>query len=369
MPRDYLADSDQDTQLEKPSGRDFLTEDEPNQEPHENPFVNGLRNVGAGFLQSLKATAEPWAEALSPLKELLHPQNPNEMKPGQAANQAIGSLLHGTPQEEQLSGIDPYKMMGTKPAEHYFNSPEGLEQFAGEFGPSLYGAGSLLAKSLRKLSPENIAQNIVHTGEAIKNKYSGADGLYTNLFKSARQEGVGQVKVNPNKIDINTIEEFANPKYTESLEKFVNNPDIENAHWAQSDLKKYIRYMSNKSSLTKPEQKSLNAATEAKNHIVENMFGNNDKLSNHYNEITKGYRKEYIPYTNKNIQNYKSGELLPQELLPKLKTGKFAATRGEHHPELYYGDKINYLTKALGIGSGAALGGAGAVGLYKAFNK
>lgn len=338
-------------------------------QPHENPFVMGLRNVGAGFLQSAKTMAEPWAEALSPLKGLLHPRNPNEMQPGQAVNQTNSSLMHGTPQEEQLSGIDPYKIMGTKPAEHYFNSPEGMEQFAGEFGPALYGAGSLLSKSLRKLSPANIAKNIVHTGENIKNKFSGPEGLYTNLFKSARQEGLGQVKVDPSKININKIQEFANPKYTESLEKFANNPDIENAHWAQSDLKKYIKYMSNKSSLTKPEQQSLKAATDAKNHIVENMFGKNENLTKSYSDITKGYRKEYIPYTNKHIQNYKNGDLLPEELIPKLKTGKFAANRGEQHPELYSMDKIKNLSKVLGIGGAATLGGAGVKGLYNYFNK
>lgn len=207
-----------------------------------------------------------------------------------------------------------------------------------------------------KFIAENIAKNVLNTKNAMIQKYSGPEGLYTNLFKKARESGIGNLNYDPWKINVSTIAESANPKYTEKLSNFLNNPDIENAHWAQSDLGKYIGAMKNKNSLVSSERDALKSSIEARNHLRDLMFKENPLLADEYGRITKGYRKEVVPYaSHKGLQAYESGELLPEELLPKLSKGKFAATRGKFHPEIRQRNALQRALKLGGIVGGAGL--------------
>lgn len=222
-----------------------------------------------------------------------------------------------------------------------------------------YGAAKTL--NPMRLNSNNIAKNVVNTRNSMMEKYSGPKGLYTNLFNEARNKGIGKVKYNPNKININAIGEYANPKYTESVQNFLNNPDIELAQKAQSDLKKYVTNMNKRTSLTSPEQKSVIAAKEAQNHLTDMMFKGQPRLKKRYNKITKGYKEEVIPYTTNNALNdFIRGDLLAEELIPKLSKGKFIARRGKFHPEIKIKKNIPKITKttgALGAGLGLGFGG------------
>lgn len=280
------------------------------------------RNLAAGALSGIKSLGE----SLPNLKEM--------MPEGQIKN--IYEKI--SPKTE----FDPYEMMGVENQEMSL-SPEYLQQRLGELIPYSLPIGqgaSLIGKGIQRINPlkyssKSIAENIGKKTKEMIAKYSGEEGLYTNLFKKARNEGVGKVKINPKEINLEQIKEYANPKYYESLEELLENPDITNAHFAQSDLKKYIQSMKGRSSIPSSEQKSLKAAKDALSNIQEKMFQGDKELKSEYEKITSGYKKEVIPYSkNKAIQNYLSGELLPKDLISSLKSNKkFMAVKGKEHPE------------------------------------
>lgn len=226
--------------------------------------------------------------------------------------------------------------------------------------PQLAG-GAKLASTFNpmQLTSKNIAKSIVEAERKNKDLYSKR---YDDLFKQSPEK----IKVDPIKIDVERIKEYAPDKFTESLDRFLENPTTENAHWAQSDLKKYNQKNRKRDSIPQSEKQSLRAAKSAEEYIREQMFKDSPKLKKEYDVLTAGYRKDVIPYTsNPKIQAYKAGELLPKELIPSLKSGKFMATRGNFHPQLIWQDRLKNALMAAGIGGGLW---AGAEKGYDYFN-
>lgn len=222
------------------------------------------------------------------------------------------------------------------------------------------GAPTALAAKLNplKLTAKNITKDVLNTKNKMLEKYSGENGLYTKLFNDARQNGLGEIDYKPSNKDLNAIEEFANPKFTENLRRFMNSGDIEDAHWAQSDLNKFVRKNSKRTNIPAPEQKAIGAAQdiadkiksemfkpkenvfETKNNLS-NLFRKPENFKNRYQEVNKGYRQEVIPYTqNPSILKYLNKDVDAPTLVKKLTEGPFSVKRGEFHPQLKWRKRV-----------------------------
>lgn len=155
--------------------------------------------------------------------------------------------------------------------------------------------------------PAVTAKGIVKQIMADKSKYlSKAQNDFGQLFKEAADKGflhappVKEVTKNQGEIIKNSV-----PKYHNSLKRYVNEPTIENAHWAQSELGSFIRHLdsvSKKQGLTPSQVKTYKAAVNARKGIHDSMFdkgalGNQSELAGRYNELRNKYRNEVIPYT------------------------------------------------------------------------
>lgn len=217
--------------------------------------------------------------------------------------------------------------------------------------------------------------NITNTGIARKvvreqrRQERSHNTLYNNLFRDAERAGINDVPVNNNLINANLdfIRQYKSPKDYRSLENFRDNPTLQNAQGATSDLKGIMRSLDEKSkssSLTGEERHLYDAADHTVRHIEENMFMHangtrNDRLANRHRQINTSYRDNVVPYRyNKNIQNYIDRKLTPKELVNSLGHGEFAVKKGMRHPAI----KIRNSLPGAFLGTGA-LGGLG--WLYK----
>ena len=189
---------------------------------------------------------------------------------------------------------------------------------------------------------KNLAAKISEDKSAIKNTYRG---LYNSLFKQAEEQGIKEIS--KPKGSINAIIENTPQKYSKSLEKFMKEPTLENAHWARSDLGKLERSLEKShenNPLTKPQLNALKQAKDYKEKLKDVMFsGKGAKLEKDYNKISEGYKNEVLPYTtNKSLNAFDKEELKPGSLINRLaKNDKFMIALGKEYP----GIKFNQLTK------------------------
>lgn len=247
----------------------------------------------------------------------------------------IASKIPRPPTEEQVSDLGNKIVGGQQKEGDKFirNTIKNL--------PEIYGV-SKLAKILNpsQLTSKSIAKDILKTEKLMKEKYSGKNGLYTNLFREAENKGIGEVKVNPEKIKFDTIKEYTSEKYYKSTEDFLNKKSLENAQKSISDLGHLERTLEKKEFLLQPEKNLLSAVKETKSNIANNMFKDsegklNEHLFNKHKAIQKGYATEVIPYTeNRNIKKFKLNKLSSKELINRLSKGEFRAQRGKHHKTL-----------------------------------
>jgi hypothetical protein len=221
---------------------------------------------------------------------------------------------------------------------------------------NIYGAGKLSsALNPMNLTAKSIAKDVVKTGELNKKRYGN---LYNDLWKEAESKGYKDLSDITKGIDINTIRKYTAKKKIAGIENFLNDPSLQNAHKAKSDLLALQRDLEKQTTMREAERKQYKAVTDSINDIQSNMF--KDKLGkidpemlNRYNTIQKGFADEVIPYRNKAINKFKRNEMSPKELVNKLSQGEFMAKRGSYHPELGLRNKI--LPTAATIGAGGAL--------------
>lgn len=238
---------------------------------------------------------------------------------------------------------------------------------------AIAGAAGNTALTLKDMmSSSKLAQGILNAKNSAKQKYSG---LYEGLFNEANQKGLGDTPLRVPKIDSSLIKDNAADKYTKSLEDFNNNPTLENAHWAQSDMGKlddYYSKMYNRAGLTSPQIKAWKEVQDAQKKIRGSMFSGLTKngsqdLANEYGKLTQGYKQEVVPYLkSKPISDLESNEITHKEFLNK----KFKPSLKALHPELDRAQMINKFIKMIPVKSiiGGAAGAAGIGAGYNAYN-
>lgn len=247
----------------------------------------------------------------------------------------------------------------TQAIEELFGNPEypgeKLLRGATRNALNIYGAGKLAsAINPMKFTYKNLAKDVINTRNKNIEEYGN---LYNNLWSDAEKKGFGDALYNVN-IDMPSLKKYSGDKPIKGVLDFNENPTLENAHAAKSDLLRIQRELNKKTTLQTAEKQQLQAANDAIQSLKQNMFkdsaGNLDEpMLNRYENIQHGYKNEVIPYKNKAINEFLRNESSEKELINSLSRKAFARKRGEFHPRMGIRNKIGshpYLTIA-GLGS------------------
>lgn len=225
----------------------------------------------------------------------------------------------------------------------------------------LGGAGAAKVLNPMRFTSSGIAKNVLK--EEAKQVASHTN-RYNQIWKQADKSGFNHVPVDANILNKNleVIAKYKTPKEFNALKEFIENPTLEKAQRAQSDMGVISRALEKKSrtsALLSEEKAIYDAAKEAEKHIESNMFKNfggetNAKLKNQYDKLTKSYRENVVPYRyHPAIQAFKNKEMTAPELVNALSRGSFAAKKGSKHRAL----KVNKLISPMSIlGTGGLLG-------------
>lgn len=209
---------------------------------------------------------------------------------------------------------------------------------------------------------ETIANKLLRDKDKVKALYGNK---YSNLFNQAEKKGINEVEI-PD-IDLDVIAGSGMPKYRKALHKFVDNPSLENAHWAQSELgglERNLDKVASNSGLTATQNQAYNEAVKAKEAIKKSMFSGDEHLSNLYDVISQGYKDNVVPWnTVKGLEDFRKGELTAADLTKQLLSNKkFKAQLLDKYPSL----KVNALARNKYI-QGALLGGFGLDAAHKIY--
>lgn len=247
------------------------------------------------------------------------------------------------------------------------NKPGG-ELIRGGFrnADTIYGATKLgqILNPLQ-LTNKNIVKDVLQTE---KKNVLMHNKMYNNLWEEAKKSGFNQVPINTQQLapKIQYISKKYPEKSTEAVKNFMNNPTLENAQKAQSDLGQLRRSLEEKARTTPlldAEKKLHTYLSDAEKHIETNMFKNangqiNKPLQEKYKKISSSYRENVVPYKyNADIQAYKNKELLAKELVQRLKRGEFAAKKGSSHRAIGLRDNLLPLLGITGGIGGTLAGG------------
>lgn len=235
---------------------------------------------------------------------------------------------------------------------------EGNRGEAAAIGGVLGGAVPAVTVAGAKTIAKRLSQNKKLAEES-------AATAYNNFFNQARNEGVEYVK--PPKIDTKDIVKHSQSRFHEALVNYLQDPTLEKAHWAQSDLGMLIRHLKDldkRVGLASPQQTTLKNAIEAQQKIRANMFketnlGSHPALADEYSTLSQEYAKNVVPYKQmQELTDYENKKLKPSKLIKSLlKNDEFMLGIGKEYPEILLNKAMNSkIAKLLGL---SALGGVG----------
>lgn len=235
------------------------------------------------------------------------------------------------------------------------------------------------------LSSKAISKHVTDKTSELENLFRKE---YGNLFKTIEKEAPSNVEVRiPEMLKKQNIEELkpltgSNRKFSKSMERFKNNPTLENAHIFQSDLGKLQRKLqkSFKPGETASEDLLANKLADSLRRRIkgsmQDYFLKIDRpdLLNKYSQLNEEYINKMVPYLQKEINQFRNKEIFAEDLVKKLlKNQKFTYPGGPYKeipgmgvrralkPDSIMGD---LLIKALQGGAiGAGVGGAYEAGL------
>jgi hypothetical protein len=227
----------------------------------------------------------------------------------------------------------------------------------GELAPGILN----ITNKIPGISSKSIAKKLSEDKRIVTN---AAKEQYKNLFDKASEEGLTHVSIP--KIETENIIKQSRQDYHEALTKFLKNPTLENAHWAQSDLGALVRHLTKLDEsvgLSSPKQKTLVDAIKAKNDIQRSMFSENKlgrrpDLGEKYAQLSEDYAKNVIPYRQLDeLTEFENKKLKAKNMVKSLlKNDEFMLGLGKKYPQLKLNQGLNsVIAKIIG---GSALGGA-----------
>lgn len=217
------------------------------------------------------------------------------------------------------------------------------------------------AKKLSSLRSKNIAERFV---EEPKQNAKIASKMYDKVWNA--KEGIGKSKVplyaKGLGKDLKFIAENELPNYTENLEKFLKNPNLENAHWAKSDLKYMVRNIYKNKKITgklDPWQnkvfKTIKKSESELDTIMKRVFDKSGEpnIAKDYKKANNYYRENVGKYNNSSLVQKLNPEH-EQALFPKQFVDRAAKSRNfnhkfaEKHPEIAQRRKLKELINKTG---------------------
>jgi hypothetical protein len=177
------------------------------------------------------------------------------------------------------------------------------------------GVVSGVAAPVSQLTNKNIINTVAKNYKDISGQYKNAFTKYfdqaPNEIKPLREYGVVPQETTNYKV----IKQDLSGPQKESLQNYFKKPTLENAHFAQSELGKYVETLKkaqrrNQSTFTKGRE--LNAANEAYIGIKDSINNALDGISsisgkdvlNPYLNLKSGYQSDVIPYHGNQLDEY-----------------------------------------------------------------
>lgn len=206
-------------------------------------------------------------------------------------------------------------------------------------GAAMAPFASAIASKIPGITNKSIAKKLSIDKRAAINE---AGARYDQFFNKAKNYGVNQIE-RPS-INAGDIVKHSQPKHHEALIKFLNDPTLEKAHWAQSDLgflKRHLESVAKKQDLTSTQHNTLKNVIEAQNRIKSNMFNEKNMVKNpgfeqQYNELSKNYAENVVPYKQiEELSDFENKKLKPKSLIKSLlNNDEFMLGLGKKYPEL-----------------------------------
>lgn len=235
-----------------------------------------------------------------------------------------------------------------------------LWQDLGMIAP-IAGAPKALGKNAPALTAKQITQQMSKHKSAALEK---AKIDYGKLFEDAKK--IGLKNAEPSDLVYNQrkiITQNSTPKHHRAYNEYLQNPTLENAHWAQSELgalERHLNKISDKNGLTPIQHKTLKAANKAREDIKKSMFsenglGKSPALGERYNQLSEEYRKKVIPYTRlEELSDVEKGRMRPKSAIKSLRNDEqFMIDLAKKYPGLAL---HSALAKKIGIGGIGLLG-------------
>lgn len=215
----------------------------------------------------------------------------------------------------------------------------------GQAAKGVYGLGKAISKTH---PPEKFTKNFLKDMSEAKEIYNKGYGRWESEIEAS---GIKNLEKMP-KINYSDIFNKASKDEKKYLKNFMQDPSIENAHRAQSDLGEMIARLKGlkQTNAVKDARRSAEKAQlRLRKEIKETLKGSGrEDLASEYGTLTTGYKRDVIPYTtNPTVRKYLNEELTDEGFLKKIsKSEPFKKKIGqEKYPELY---KRQNALKAIG---------------------
>jgi hypothetical protein len=217
----------------------------------------------------------------------------------------------------------------------------GQQEPGGRAGGAAAGA---LGSVLGSLPSKGIADFIVNRKS---NLLSGYGKKYQDLFRSAEERGITKIEKPTTDFNLKSIKK-AHPdaaRHLDTVQEYLSNPTLENAHRAQSELNKLTKkvetgegYLGH--SLPASNVKGYDAALAARKAIKKDIYTTFEKsgrsdLSDQYRDISQGYAQDVVPYFDDLISKYEGKKITSKTLVKNLPNRlDFQKTASLHHQDL-----------------------------------
>jgi hypothetical protein len=199
---------------------------------------------------------------------------------------------------------------------------------------------------------------------------------YGNLFQQAAEEGVNYaVPLKETAQSAPFITKHTTAKYSNSLNDYLKNPTLENAHWAQSELgylTRHLEEIEKKNGLTPSQAKLYRAAKDSRDQIRQvmfndNAFGSRPHLGEKYNQLSEAYKQDVVPYRRlEPISEFEAKKMKASTALDQLrKDDEFMIQMASRYPGIFL--RNDTFKKAMKILGGGALAGLGFKGINTYF--
>lgn len=274
----------------------------------------------------------------------------------------VGKALTNAPKLAKVLGS-----VGSGALEGYLGNEDNREQ-AAALGAGLSGLGMAIPRALnyaKSFGSKSIAKDITNRMKILQKDYGNK---FENLIQNASEE-MPNAKLKPTLINRQLFKKGNFDKDLHALDKFNQNPSLENAHKAQSALG---QIMSNANKKKGDLYRDISkGAKNAQDNILKQIQINLEKIkdknySEEYKNLRAGYGKEVGPYLkSKTISTYLKGDLAPRYVTKGLlNETKTMSKISKYHPKLRQREIMENLLKS-GLLDKIAGAGAKGYGLYK----